>query len=64
MATAKLKTTVTINMQAVRYLDNLEKRVHRFQIRLTTLEFQALEEEAKEANKSVAEIIRTRLWPK
>jgi hypothetical protein len=64
MVNVRLRKTISINMQAVKFLDNLEKRCHRFQIRMTEFEYRALEEEAREADQSVAAIIRTRLWPK
>ena len=64
MVNAQLKKTFKINMTAIKYLDNLQKRVHRYEMRMTLLEYMALEEEAKEANVSVAAIIRSKLWPK
>jgi hypothetical protein len=65
MNDARLRKTVkvnTVDLQTMRYLTNLEKRIHRFTIRLTDIELNVLRDEAKEAEKSVAEIIRARLW--
>ena len=64
MANVRLRQTVKINVQTIKFLDNFEKRIHRFQIRLTELEYLCLQQEAREADKSVAEIIRTRLRSK
>lgn len=64
MVNVRIRKTIKVEMQTVKYLDNLEKRAHRFEMRLTSLEFLALQQEAKEADTSIAEIIRSRLWPK
>jgi len=64
MVNVSLKKTIKINMQAIKYLDNLQKRIHRYEMVMTELEFLALKSEAEEANVSVAAIIRSRLWPK
>jgi hypothetical protein len=65
MANARLRKTVKVNnidLQTMRYLTNLEKRIKLYTIRFTNLEYQALQDEATEAEKSMAEIIRLRLW--
>jgi hypothetical protein len=63
MIETRLKKTIDINLQTNVFLDNLEKRAHRFQLRLTEFEYQMLEQEAKEAETSVAALIRAKLWP-
>ncbi len=65
MANARLGKTVkvsTIDLQTMRFLTNLEKRARNFTLRLTQIEYLILLQEAEEAEVSMAEIIRARLW--
>ena len=65
MANARLRRTVkvsSIDIQTMRFLTNLEKRSHIFTMRLTDIEHSILQEEAREADVSMAEIVRARLW--
>jgi len=62
MINVRIRKTIKVEMQTIKYLDNLEKRIHAYHVRLTELEFQALKEEAREADTSVAAIVRARLF--
>jgi hypothetical protein len=65
MANARLRSTVRasgIDSQTMHFLSNIEKRIYRLTIRLTELELRVLQDEAREADKTVSEIIRIRLW--
>jgi hypothetical protein len=64
MQDTRLSRAIQIDLQTKKYILNLEKRIHHYTIRLTDIQYQLLQEEAKEAEVSVAEIIRSRLWPK
>jgi len=65
MANARLRRTVkvsSVDVQTMRFLTNLEKRAHNFTLRLTLIEYSLLQQEAREAEVSMAELIRARLW--